>query len=146
MNKCGVLTAGILLCLLTGPLYADDMQGVAMKDGTMMTMADGKATGPMQKEMTTTDGQKVTTDGTVTKADGTTSHLQNGQMMTKDGKMMNAHEVKDMEKGMQMKDKGMGMGKEKMKQGMGMGKEKMKDGMGGAQPSADTPNAPTSEE
>ena len=104
MNKCGVLAAGILLCLLTGPPFADDMQGVVMKDGTMMTMADSKATAPMQKEMTTTDG-------TVKKTDGTTSHLQNGQMMTKDGKMMNAHEVKGMEKGMQMKDKGMSMGK-----------------------------------
>ena len=120
MNKRGVLAGGILLCLLTGPLFADDIQGVMMKDGTMVVMADGKATGPMQKEMTTTDGQKVTTDGTIKKTNGSTSHLKDGQMMMKDGKMMTAHGEMGMEKGMGMKDKGMGMGMEKMKEGTDM--------------------------
>ena len=120
MHTYRALAAGLVLSFLAGPLFADDMQGVMMKDGKMMAMANGKATGPMQKEMTTTDGQKVTTDGTIKKADGTTSHMKDGQMMMKDGKMMAAHGETGMQKGMQMKDKGQGMGKEKMKEGMDM--------------------------
>ena len=136
MQSYRALAAGLLLSLLAGPLFADDMQGVVMKDGKMMAMADGKATGPMQKDMTTTDGQKVMTDGTIKKPDGTTSHMQDGQMMTKDGKMMAAHGEKGMEKGMGMKDKGMGMGKEKMKQGMDMAPKS----------SGDKPTSPTPKE
>ena len=136
MHSYRAFAAGLLLSLLAGPLFADDMQGVMMKDGKMMVMADGKATGPMQKEMTTTDGQKVTTDGTIKKADGTTSHMQEGQKMTKDGKMMTAHGEQGMEKGMGMKDKGMGMGKEKMKEGMDMPPKS----------SGDKPTSPTPQE
>ena len=137
MHTYRALAAGLLLSLLAAPLFADDMQGVIMKDGKMMAMADGKATGPMQKEMTTTDGQKITTDGTIKKADGTTSHMQDGQMMMKDGKMMAAHAEKGTEKGMGMKNKGMGMG-------MGMGKEKMKEGMDMApKSSGDKPTSAT---
>lgn len=119
MNKYGVLAAGVLLSLLATPLLAGDMQGVMMKDGKMMMMVDGKATGPMEKEMATTDGQKVKTDGTIKKADGTTSHMQEGQMMTNEGKMVKAGMGHGMKDGMGMKDKGMGMGKEKMHEGMG---------------------------
>ena len=138
MNKFGVLAAGMLLSLLAAPLFADDMQSVTMKDGKMMATADGKTTGPMRKEMTTTDGQKVMTDGTIKKADGTTSHMQDGQMMMKDGKMMAAHAEKGTEKGMGMKNKGMGMG---------MGKEKMKEGMDMAPISSDNkPTSPTPQE
>ena len=90
MNKFGIPAAGMLLCLLTGPLFADDMQGVTMKDG----------------------------------------------------KMMAPHAEKGTEKGMGMKNKGMGMGKEKMKEGMDMGKEKMKEGMDMAPKSSD--DQPTS--
>ena len=136
MHTYRALAAGLVLSLLAGPLFADDMQGVMMKDGKMMAMADGKATGPMQKEMTTTDGQKVTTDGTIKKADGTTSHMKDGQMMMKDGKMMAAHGETGMEKGMQMKDKGQGMGKEKMKEGMDMAPKS----------SGDKPTSPTPQE
>ena len=132
------VAAGMLLSLLAAPLFADDMLGVTMKDGKMMATADGKTTGPMQKEMTTTDGQKVMTDGTIKKADGTTSHMQDGQMMMKDGKMMAAHAEKGTEKRMGMKNKGMGMG---------MGKKKMKEGMDMAPKSSDNkPTSPTPQE
>ena len=118
------MVAGMLLSLSAGPLFADDIQGVTMKDGKMMVMADGKTTGPMQKELTTTDGQKVMTDGTIKKADGTTSHMQDGQVMMKNGTITAADGEKGMKKGMGMgmgmKDKGMGMGQEKMKEGMDM--------------------------
>ena len=133
MQSYRVLAAGMLLSLLAGPLFADDMQGVIMKDGKMMVMADGKSTEPMQKEMTTTDGQKVMTDGTIKKADGTTSHMQEGQMMTNDGKMMAAHGEKGMKKGMHMKHKGQGMGMGKMKEGMDMAPKS----------SGDKPTSPT---
>ena len=134
MQSYRALAAGMLLSLLAGPLFADDMQGVIMKDGKMMVMADGQSTEPMQKEMTTTDGQKVMTDGTIKKADGTTSHMQEGQMMTNDGKMMAAHGEKGMQKGMRMKHKGQGMGMGKMKEGMDMGPQSSGD-----KPTSDTP-------
>ena len=136
MQSYRALAAGMLLSLLAGPLFADDMQGVIMKDGKMMVTANGQSTEPMQKEMTTTDGQKVMTDGTIKKADGTTSHMQEGQMMMNDGKMMAAHGEKGMKKGMQMKHKGQGMGMGKMKEGMEMAPKS----------SGDKPTSPTPKE
>ena len=133
MQSHKAIAVGILLSLLAGPLFADDMQGVMMKDGKMMVIADGNSTEPMQMEMTTTDGQKVMTDGTIKKADGTTGHMQEGQMMMKDGKMMAAHGDKGMEKGMHMKHKGQGIGMGKMKEGMDMAPKS----------SGDKPTSPT---
>ena len=38
---------------------AADMTGVMMQDGKMRMMTDGKATGPMDHEMTMSDGTNV---------------------------------------------------------------------------------------
>ena len=48
------LTAVVLLCasLFASRLMAAEMQGVMMQGGKMMMMTDGKATGPMNSEMT----------------------------------------------------------------------------------------------
>jgi Domain of unknown function (DUF6799) len=89
----------VLALLLVGALAplvsAADMDGVMMKDGKMMMMKGGKASGPMDKEMTMSNGTKVKPDGSMTMKDGKTMMMKNGQMMTTDGKMM---ESKPMEK------------------------------------------------
>jgi hypothetical protein len=85
-----VLTAVVLVStsLLGSRLLAADMTGVMRKDGQMMLMTDGKATGPMEHEMTMADGTRVMPDGTVKRQDGKEMHMQDGQMMLMDGKMM----------------------------------------------------------
>jgi hypothetical protein len=67
---------------------AADMDGVMMKDGKMMMMKSGKVTGPMDKEMTMSDGTKVKPDGSMMMKDGKMMMMMNGQMMMMDGKMM----------------------------------------------------------
>ena len=61
-----------------------------MKDGKMMMMMGGKATGPMDKEMTMSDGTKVKPDGSMMMKDGKMMKMKNGQMMMMDGKMMDS--------------------------------------------------------
>jgi hypothetical protein len=71
-------------------VVAADMDGVMMKDGKMMMMMGGKATGPMDKEMTMSDGTKVKPDGSMMMKDGKMMKMKNGQMMMMDGKMMDS--------------------------------------------------------
>src|SRR5262245_42976665 len=89
----------ILALLIVGagaPLVsAADLDGVMMKDGKMMMMKAGQASGPMDKEMTMSNGTKVKSDGSMTMKDGKTMMMKNGQMMTMDGKMTDS---KPMEK------------------------------------------------
>lgn len=66
----------------------DAMAGVVMQDGKVMLMKDGKATGPLDQEMTMTNGGKVAPDGTVKTPDGKVHRMTEGQMMTMDGKMV----------------------------------------------------------
>jgi hypothetical protein len=75
---------------LTPIVVAGDMDGVMMKDGKMMMMMGGKPTGPMDKEMTMSDGTKVKPDGSMTMKDGKMMKMKNGQMMMMDGKMMDS--------------------------------------------------------
>lgn len=77
--------------------------GIMMKDGKMMMMEDGKATGPMGHEMTMPDGRKVMPDGTMKMKDGKEMRMQEGQMMTMDGKMMEGGKAMHDGKGMKMK-------------------------------------------
>ncbi len=79
-------------------LLAGEMSGVMMKDGKMMMMKDGKATGPMEHEMTMGDGTKVMMDGTMKMKDGKAMHMKDGQMMMMDGKMMEGGKAMGMEK------------------------------------------------
>ena len=84
---------------------AADTDGVMMKDGKMMMMKGGKASGPMDKEMTMSDGTKVKPDGSIMMKDGKMMMMKNGQMMMMDGKMM------DTGKAMEKMDSGKAMEK-----------------------------------
>jgi hypothetical protein len=79
-------------------LLAAEMSGVMMKDGKMMMMKDGKATGPMEHEMTMGDGTKMMMDGTMKMKDGKEMHMKDGQMMMMDGHMMEGSKAVEMEK------------------------------------------------
>ena len=98
--RIGALTAVVLLCasLFASRLMAAEMHGVMMKDGKMVMMMDGKATGPMEHEMTMSDGTKVMTDGMVKMKDGKEMHMKDGQMMMMDGKMMEGGKAMEMKK------------------------------------------------
>jgi len=94
-----VLTVIVLstsLCPLQ--LMAAEMTGVMMKDGKMMLMKDGKATGPMDHEMTLSDGTMVMTDGMVKKRDGKEIPMKDGQMLLMDGKMLQGGKAREMQK------------------------------------------------
>jgi uncharacterized protein DUF6799 len=92
-NNLIVTTIAVAL-LSTGALaprvFAADMDGVMMKDGKMMMMKGGKATGPMDKEMTMSDGTKVKPDGSMMMKDGKMMMMKDGQTMMMDGKMMDS--------------------------------------------------------
>ena len=94
------LIAVVLLfaSLLASRLMAAEMTGVMMKDGKMMTMMDGKPTGPMDHEMSMADGTKVMTNGMVKMKDGKEMMMKDGQMMMMDGKMMEGGKAMEMKK------------------------------------------------
>ena len=95
------LTAVVVLCasLLASRLMAAEMNsGVMMKDGKMMMMMDGKAAGPMDHDVTMSDGTKVMKDGMVKMKDGKEMHMKDGQMMMMDGKMMEGGKAMEMKK------------------------------------------------
>src|SRR4029453_7320964 len=89
-HRIVAMTAVMLLfaSFFASRLMDAEMGGVMMKDGKMMMMMDGKAAGPMEHEMTMSDGTKVMTNGMVKMKDGKEMHMKDGQMMMMDGKMM----------------------------------------------------------
>lgn len=95
-----ILTAFAWLFLLTVPCvtHAAEMAGIMMKDGKMMMMKDGKAAGPMDHDMTMSNGTKVMTDGTMMMKDGSQMHMKDGQMMMMDGKTMGGGKAMEMDK------------------------------------------------
>jgi hypothetical protein len=95
-----VLTAVVVLCasLLASRLMAAEMNGVMMKEGKMMMMMDGKAAGPMDHDMTLSDGTKVMKDGMVKMKDGKEMPMKEGQMLMMDGKMMEGGKAMEMKK------------------------------------------------
>lgn len=94
MTKSRIVTtiavALVSVGFLAPRVVAADMDGVMMKDGKMMMMMGGKATGPMDKEMTMSDGTKVKPDGSMMMKDGKMMKMKDGQMMMMDGKMMDS--------------------------------------------------------
>ena len=94
MTKSWIVTpiavALVSVGFLAPIVVAGDMDGVMMKDGKMMMMMGGKATGPMDKEMTMSDGTKVKPDGSMMMKDGRMMKMKDGQMMMMDGKMMDS--------------------------------------------------------
>jgi hypothetical protein len=106
MTKYRTVTLAVVALLsvsfLASGVVAAGMAGVMMKDGKMMMMKDGKATGPMDHEMSMTDGCKVMPDGTMKMKDGKEMHMKEGQMMTMDGKMMEGGKAMEHDKGMKM--------------------------------------------
>ena len=99
------VAALLSVSFLTSSVEAAD--GIMMKEGKMMMMKDGKATGPMDHAMTMPDGHKVMPDGTMKMKDGKDMRMQEGQMMTLDGKMVEGGHTMEGSKGMKMQ----GMGK-----------------------------------
>ena len=97
MKKCGVLLTFVAGSLLAFQVVAAGMDGVMMKDGKMITMKDGKSTGPMHQDMLTTNGHKVMPDGTMKMPDGKEMRMKEGQMMAMDGKMMEGGKAMKME-------------------------------------------------
>jgi Domain of unknown function (DUF6799) len=95
-----IVTAFALLFLsaAAGTTHAAEIAGVMMKDGKMMMMKDGKATGPMDHDMTMSNGTKVMTDGTMIMKDGSQMHMKDGQMMMMEGKMMDGGKAMGMDK------------------------------------------------
>jgi hypothetical protein len=69
-------------------LRAADADGVMMQDGKMMMMREGKPAGPMDHEMTMSNGTKVEFDGAIKMKDGTVTEMKDGQMMMMDGHIM----------------------------------------------------------
>ena len=107
MRRSALLGVGLLSCMtafaageMSGkPAMSGKMpMGAMMKDGKMMMMKDGKATGPMKHEMTMGDGTKMMMDGTMKMKDGKEMHMKDGQMMMMDGKMMEGGKAMKMEK------------------------------------------------
>ncbi len=96
--------AALLLSLscLVPRVMAEDTSGVMMMNGKMMMMKDGKPTGPMEKDMTMSDGTKVMADGAMMAKDGKQMHMKDGQMMLMDGKMMEGGKAMGMDKPMGM--------------------------------------------
>jgi hypothetical protein len=94
------LTAVVLVCasLFASRLMAAEMNGVMMKDGKMMMMMDGKASGPMDHDITMSDGTKVMKDGMVKMKDGKEMPMKEGQIMMMDGKMMEGGKAMEMMK------------------------------------------------
>jgi hypothetical protein len=64
------------------------MDGVMMSGGKMMTMREGKPMGPMEHQMTMSNGTTVMPDGTMKMKDGTQTHMKDGQMIMMDGHIM----------------------------------------------------------
>jgi hypothetical protein len=94
------LTAVVLVCasLFASRLMAAEMNGVMMKDGKMMMMMDGKASGPMDHDITMSDGTKVMKDGMVKMKDGKEMPMKEGRIMMMDGKMMEGGKAMEMMK------------------------------------------------
>jgi hypothetical protein len=99
-HRVGPFVATVLFSVscLAGAVTAADMSGVMMKDGKMMMMKEGKATGPMDSEMSMSNGTTVMADGTVKMKDGKAMHMRDGQMMMMDGKMMEGGKAMEMQK------------------------------------------------
>jgi hypothetical protein len=86
----------LVAALVAAPSAAADMDGVMMSGGKMMMMKMGKPAGPMEHEMTMSDGTRVTLDGTVRAKDGTEKHLRDGQMIMMDGHIMDGGKAQGM--------------------------------------------------
>ncbi|MGH7932122.1 MAG: DUF6799 domain-containing protein [Candidatus Binataceae bacterium] len=75
-----------------------DMDGVIMQKGRVMTMKRGKPMAPVDSAMTTSNGSKIMPNGTVKMKNGGEMHLENGEMMMMDGYVMKGGKAKAMEK------------------------------------------------
>ncbi|HEY6419865.1 MAG TPA: DUF6799 domain-containing protein [Candidatus Binataceae bacterium] len=93
-----LLSLGIAIAIIAVPsvAIAADMDGVMMSGGKMMMMKMGKPAGPMDHEMTMSDGTRVLLDGTVKFKYGPDTHLHDGQMIMMDGHIMNGGKAQGM--------------------------------------------------
>jgi hypothetical protein len=101
MKSHGIVTLVVavlllIVCLVPSPRAAD-ADGVMMHDGKMMMMHEGKPAGPMDHEMTMSNGARVEPSGAVEMRDGTEMHMHNGQMMMMNGHIMEGGHSRMME-------------------------------------------------
>ncbi len=75
---------------------ADDMDGVMMSGGKMTMMKGGKPAGPIEHELTMSDGTRVTPAGLIVTRDGQALRLSNGDMVMMDGHVMHGHQALEM--------------------------------------------------
>lgn len=89
---------GLALCcaLLIPPVFAAGMDGVMMISGKVVMMRAGKPAGPMEHQITMSNGAVVSSDGTVRLKDGARFHMKDGQMMMMDGHLMNGGKAMEM--------------------------------------------------
>jgi len=78
--------------------YNSNSDGVVMKNGTMMTIMNGKMS-KMERDMTMKNGTKVMTDGTIVKKDGTKMMMKEGQQVDMSGNISTMNDSKNMNNG-----------------------------------------------
>src|SRR5215469_5605689 len=92
MNKPRVIfllvTALVIAFCVTPNVKAANSDGVMMHDSKMVMMKAGKATGPMRRAISMSNGATVMTDGTVKTKAGRETRMKEGQIMMMDGHMM----------------------------------------------------------
>ncbi len=82
-----ILAASLFTFAALGSLQAADKDGVAMKNGKVMSVTDGQKT-ELTSDVTLSDGTKVTPGGNVTSADGKNWTLKDGEFIDMDGNFM----------------------------------------------------------
>jgi hypothetical protein len=92
MNYRNVTLAVVGLFLsvsfLAAPAMAVEKDGITMKGGKMVRLAEGKEIGRMDRETTLSNGAKVMMNGKMLTKDGKEVQMQEGQTVMLDGKMM----------------------------------------------------------
>lgn len=83
-----IAIAGLCLSLAAPAANTADMDGVMMSGGKMVMMHQGKPAGPMEHQITMSNGTTVDPDGTVKMKDGTQTQMKNGEMIMMDGHIM----------------------------------------------------------
>ncbi len=83
-----LFAATLIFSLFPSALNAAQMEGVMMRNGIMMLMKHGKASSPMDSDVTMTNGTVVSADGTITLQGGREFRMHNGEVMMPDGHLM----------------------------------------------------------
>src|SRR5260221_14718022 len=83
-----LLIASALALFSASRSMAAEMDGLMMSGGKVVIVHMGKASAPIEHEMTMSDGSTLKPNGTVLRKDGTEVHLQQGDVIMPDGHIM----------------------------------------------------------